>query len=77
VVGGVTGSGDRGLLVVASPLGLHALRLTDAAGRVSGEVVVALEGPTLRPVTAGFDGRVAGAGAPRDRRGSRTRRSTP
>jgi hypothetical protein len=60
VLGGVGGGGP---LVVASPLGLHALRVEDAAGGLRGEVVVAFEGPALRPVTAGLEGRrVARAG---------------
>jgi CubicO group peptidase (beta-lactamase class C family) len=50
---------DGGLLVVASPLGLHALRATEADG--AGELVVALDGPRLRPVTARVDGPRAAA----------------
>ena len=61
VLGRVIGAGGRGLHVVASPLGLHALRLSDTGGRLGGDVVVALEGPTLRPITAGLEGRPATA----------------
>ena len=65
VLGGVTGAHGRALLVLASPLGLHALRPSGAAGPFDGDVVVALDGPTLRPVTTGVAGRpAAAAGAP-------------
>jgi hypothetical protein len=65
VRGGVAGRDGRGVLVLASPLGLHALRLAEADGRLAGDVVVALDGPTLRPVVAGLAARPATA--PRDR----------
>jgi hypothetical protein len=61
VTGAVTGVGGRGLHVVASPLGLHALRLSIAAGRRGGDLVVAVEGPALRPVTSALEGRPATA----------------
>ena len=61
---GVTNAEGRGLLVVASPLGLHALRLTAAAGRL-GQFVVGLDGPALRPVSVDLQGRPAAAASGR------------
>ncbi len=63
VLGGAAGAAERGPLVVASPLGLHALRPTDADGRPGGQLVVALEGPALRPVAARIEGPPAAARA--------------
>ena len=63
VLGGVPRANGRGLLVVASPLGLHALRVADDAGRLGGDIVLALEGPSLRPLTAGVEGRRVAGGS--------------
>jgi CubicO group peptidase (beta-lactamase class C family) len=62
VLGGAPNVGGHGFLVVASPLGLHALRVADAAGRLSGDLVVALETPALRPAATRLEGERAAAG---------------
>ena len=61
VLGRTAATHGREVLVVASPLGLHVVRVADATtgpdGRPGGEeIVVAVEGPTLRPVTAAVAG---------------------
>ena len=56
VLGGPTRGDGHGLLVVASPLGLHALRAADADGRLGGDLVLALDGPALRPAAARLEG---------------------
>jgi hypothetical protein len=65
VLGGTPGADGRGVLVLASPLGLHALRVADGAGRLTGDVVLALDGPALRPATVVVEGQRVGAGTRR------------
>ena len=64
VLGGTMSADGRRTLVVGSPLGLHALRVADGAGRLTGDLVMALEGPALRPAAARVEGQRAAAGTP-------------